>query len=242
MEDEAPMSCRCVVQNDHLMNVIDKFLKSSELRVFAIQCCCSRANSKNSSRNGIAIRASNWWSFWVQCFLQIFSTPHSRLKILHCLSKFIDTADLFLVSVVQRRGSGTGLQRETGCGHRRCGWVWWMTWRDRSGSMLGSTGGLFSSKRLVFICIACEDCLRTATKLCNFISGFKCFNLENTFSWRAETSLLRSMGTTLFCLIKKRTMQLFKPWNKLVTLLSLLLKSQFSSTITKHHEKNFEIV
>ena len=66
------------------------------------------------------------------------------------LAKFDDTADLSLVLVLQPCGCGTELQRGTWSGHGWCSWVWWMTWRDRSGFLVGSTSGFLAEKRYFF--------------------------------------------------------------------------------------------
>ena len=83
--------------------------------------------------------------------LKLSKTQHIIWK---CLAKFDDTADPFLVLVLQPCGCGTELEQGTWSGHEWCGLLWWMTWRDRSGWLVGSTSGLLSPKRIVLLWIA----------------------------------------------------------------------------------------
>ena len=85
---------------------------SVELRLFAIQCCCSTIISKFPPEKFLqsrhSIEASNDFKIFVQYTQQIIWT---------CLAKFNDTADPFLVLVLQPCGCGTGLQQGTWSGH-----------------------------------------------------------------------------------------------------------------------------
>ena len=132
-------------------------------------------------------------------FLKFFSRTHNTHVRNFCsVWRGSMILPLFFVLVVQLRGCGTCFLRRTGSGHRWCGWDWWMTWRDRSGWLVGSTSELFNPKRIVTSCIAGQDCFRTAIKL--YINIFRpdCFNLKRIQMASGEVFCLGAWAQSCF--------------------------------------------